>query len=68
MFRIGLTSRAALKARHDGRGLYSLSPVFMILVANMSGVRLRNKLHGIVTAYALASALIYPKKRRIKSS
>jgi len=56
---IGLAAFAAWKARHSSHGMLPLAMVIAVLVVNMSGVWLFNKLHWIVMAYALAAAY-YP--------
>lgn len=56
---IGLCAFAAWRARHSSHGMLPLAMVIAVLVVNMSGVWLFNKLHWIVMAYALAAAY-YP--------
>ncbi|MGQ0763403.1 MAG: O-antigen ligase family protein [Acidobacteriota bacterium] len=51
---------AAWKSRHGPHGLLPLAMVVAVLVANMSGVWLFNKLHWLVIAYALASVHYLP--------
>lgn len=52
----GLAIFAAWRARHRAHGILPLAMVVAVLVANMSGVWIANKLHWLVIAYALASA------------
>jgi O-antigen ligase len=52
---IGLTLRAGWKARGGPHGILPLAMLIALLVANMSGLWLFNKLHWLVMAYALAS-------------
>src|SRR5688572_8146335 len=51
---------AAWKSRLGPHGLLPLAMVVAVLVANMSGVWLFNKLHWLVIAYALASVHYLP--------
>lgn len=52
---IWLTLQAAWKARRGAQGILPLAMLVAVLVANMSGLWLFNKLHWLVVAYALAS-------------
>jgi O-antigen ligase len=56
---IALAVFSAWKARHGPHGILPMSMIVAVLVANMSGVWLSNKLHWLVMAYALA-AMHYP--------
>jgi O-antigen ligase len=60
---IWLTVRAAWKARRGTQGILPLAMLVAVLVANMSGVWLFNKLHWLVVAYALASGGCMVAKR-----
>ena len=53
---IGIATLAAWKVRNGPHGVLPLAMVAAVLVANMSGLWLFNKLHWLVMAYALASA------------
>ncbi len=52
---IGLAVLSGWKTRHGPHGILPLAMVVAVLVANMSGLWLFNKLHWLVMAYALAS-------------
>ncbi|MFN2516044.1 MAG: O-antigen ligase family protein [Pyrinomonadaceae bacterium] len=52
---IVLATLSAWKTRHGPHGILPLAMMVAVLVANMSGVWLFNKLHWLVMAYALAS-------------
>jgi len=52
---IALAAFSAWKARHGSHGILPLAMIVAVLVANMSGLWLFNKLHWLVMAYALAS-------------
>lgn len=58
MLGIWLTLKTAWKTRGGVRGVLPLSLLITVLVANMSGVWINNKMHWIVTAYVLSSSLI----------
>jgi O-antigen ligase len=53
---IALATLSAWKTRHGPHGILPLAMIVAVLVANLSGVWLFNKLHWLVMAYALASA------------
>jgi len=53
---IALAAFAAWRSRRGAHGVLPLAMVAAVLVANMSGLWLFNKLHWLVMAYALASA------------
>jgi O-antigen ligase len=53
---LALAALAAWGARRGAHGVLPLALVAAVLVANMSGLWLFNKLHWLVMAYALASA------------
>ncbi|MFN2491855.1 MAG: O-antigen ligase family protein [Pyrinomonadaceae bacterium] len=53
---IALATLSAWKMRHGPQGILPLAMMVAVLIANMSGVWLFNKLHWLVMAYALASA------------
>ncbi|MGI9108042.1 MAG: O-antigen ligase family protein [Pyrinomonadaceae bacterium] len=59
---IALATRAAWKSRRGATGVLPLALVSAVLVSNMSGLWLFNKLHWLVMAYALASTH-YPRLR-----
>jgi O-antigen ligase len=52
---IALATLSAWKTRHGPHGILPLAMIVAVLVANLSGVWLFNKLHWLVMAYALAS-------------
>jgi O-antigen ligase len=52
---IGLAYWAAWKSRRGPHGILPLAMITAVLVANMSGLWLFNKLHWLVMAYAVAS-------------
>jgi O-antigen ligase len=52
---IGLAALSAWKTRHGPHGILPLAMFVAVIVANMSGLWLFNKLHWLVMAYALAS-------------
>ncbi|MDQ3805946.1 MAG: O-antigen ligase family protein [Acidobacteriota bacterium] len=52
---LALAAYAAWLSRHGAHGILPLALVAAVIVANMSGVWLFNKLHWLVMAYALAS-------------
>ena len=52
---IGFAALSAWKTRHGPHGILPLAMLVAVLVANMSGLWLFNKLHWLVMAYALAS-------------
>ena len=54
---ITLAVLSAWKARHGSQGFLPLALIVAVLVANMSGLWLFNKLHWLVMAYALAAPL-----------
>lgn len=47
------------------RGVLPLSMLATLLVANMSGVWINNKMHWIVTAYALSSLYVGSQGKRV---
>lgn len=53
---VGLAAWAAWRSRRGAHGVLPLALAAAVLVANMSGLWLFNKLHWLVMAYALASA------------
>jgi O-antigen ligase len=53
---IGYAARTAWRSRRGSQGVLPLALVATVLVANMSGLWLFNKLHWLVMAYALASS------------
>lgn len=55
---------AAWKARQGSRGILPLAMIATVLVANMSGNWISNKLHWLVVAFALASASVLAVKRK----
>ncbi len=59
MLGILLTFKIAWKARDSLRGVLPLSLLVTILVANMSGVYLHNKMHWLVMAYVLSSSVFF---------
>lgn len=59
---IGFAVFSAWKARNGAHGMLPLAMVIAVLVVNMSGVWLYNKLHWITMAYALASVYYPPLK------
>jgi len=59
---IALAARAAWRSRRGSHGILPLAFVAAVLVANMSGLWLFNKLHWLVMAYALASAYYVPSR------
>lgn len=59
---LALTTLAAWRARVGSRGVLPLSLLTTVLIANMSGVWLHNKMHWIVVAYVLASAFMLKQK------
>ena len=62
---LALAAYAAWRSRHGAHGILPLALVAALFVANMSGVWLFNKLHWLVTAYALAGInYISPRARR----
>jgi O-antigen ligase len=63
---IGLVVWSAWRARKGLHGMLPLSMVVVVLVANMSGLWLYNKMHWLVMAYALASSQSYFNSRRSK--
>ena len=66
---LALAGYAAWQSRHGEHGILPLALVAAVLVANMSGVWLFNKLHWLVMAYALASTqYLLPKARGVSSS
>jgi O-antigen ligase len=52
---IGFAALSAWKTRHGPHGILPLAMLVAVLVANMSGLWLFNKLHWLVMAYALSS-------------
>jgi O-antigen ligase len=52
---IGFAASSAWKTRHGPHGILPLAMVVAVLMANMSGLWLFNKLHWLVMAYAMAS-------------
>ena len=56
------TFLTAWRARHGPRGVLPLSLLMTVLVANMSGVWIMNKMHWVVMAYVLSSP--YTLRRR----
>jgi O-antigen ligase len=52
---IGFAALSAWKTRHGPHGILPLAMISAVLVANMSGLWLFNKLHWLVMVYALAS-------------
>ncbi len=52
---IGFAVISAWSVRHGPHGILPLAMIVAVLVANMSGLWLFNKLHWIIMAYALAS-------------
>jgi O-antigen ligase len=52
---IALAVLSAWKTRHGPHGILPLAMIVAVLVANMSGLWLFNKLHWLVMAYALSS-------------
>jgi O-antigen ligase len=52
---IGLAALSAWKTRHGPHGILPLAMFVAVMVANMSGLWLFNKLHWLVMAYALSS-------------
>lgn len=54
-FGIGFAVLSALKTRDGPHGILPLAMIVAVLVANMSGLWLFNKLHWLVMVYALAS-------------
>ena len=52
---IGFATFNAWKTRHGPHGILPLAMLVSVLVANMSGLWLFNKLHWLVMAYAMAS-------------
>lgn len=60
---VWLTLVAAWRARQGPRGILPLAMLVTVLVANMSGLWMFNKLHWLVTAYAVASAVSMATKR-----
>ena len=57
---IGLAAFSAWRARNRAHGMLPLAMVIAVLVVNMSGVWLFNKMHWLVMAYAMASAYFPP--------
>jgi O-antigen ligase len=53
---IGFAAVSAWKTRHGPHGILPLAMLVAVLVANMSGLWLFNKLHWLVMAYTLAGA------------
>jgi O-antigen ligase len=58
-----LTGLAAWRARAGSRGVLPLSLLITVLIANMSGVWLNNKMHWFVVAYVLASYSLYVRQK-----
>jgi O-antigen ligase len=56
LFGMALAAWAAWRSRKGAHGVLPLALVAAVLIANMSGLWLFNKLHWLVMAYALASA------------
>ncbi len=65
VFGVWLTVKTAWKTRGYVRGVLPLSLLTTVLVANMSGVWINNKMHWIVTAYALSSIYVSKGTRKI---
>ena len=63
MIGLFLTGRAAWRARNGPRGVLPLSLFATVMVANMSGLWLHNKMHWFVIAYALSSANVFVFRR-----
>ncbi|NNF00883.1 MAG: O-antigen ligase family protein, partial [Pyrinomonadaceae bacterium] len=65
---LGFTLKAAWDTRGSVRGVLPLSLLTTVLVANMSGIWINNKMHWIVIAYALSSLFVGkgPKRVRLK--
>jgi O-antigen ligase len=59
---IALAAVSAWKSRHGPHGILPLAMLAAVMVANMSGLWLFNKLHWLVMAYALASVSYAPLK------
>ncbi len=58
---IFLTAKTAWKARDGIRGVLPLAMLMTVLIANMSGVWLHNKMHWFVMAYVLSSPIMFKR-------
>jgi O-antigen ligase len=67
-FGIGLTVRAAWRARRGSQGVLPLAMIVTVLMANMSGLWLYKKLNWVILAYALAScgSFVSTRRRNVK--
>ena len=52
---IALAVWAAWRSRHGPRGVLPLAMIITVVLANMSGLWLHNKMHWFVMAFALSS-------------
>jgi len=62
---IGLAAFSAWRARNRAHGMLPLAMIIAVLVVNMSGVWLFNKMHWLVMAYAMASVYFPPLEQPV---